>query len=174
MNFKNLAEKRFSCRKFTSEPVSRELLLSLADTARLAPSAKNLQPFKILLCDEVEIRKQVCATYRGRWIDAAPVVAVICVDHREAWCRPDGKRHGDIDAAIIADHFTLAATEAGLGTCWVCLFDAFRLSIILKLPEQVEPVILIPIGYPAEEASARHSQRKETGEIFHWNSYPDN
>ena len=98
---------------------------------------------------------------------------MVCGDHREAWRRADGKIHTDIDVAIAVDHMTLAATDLGLSTCWVCKFDVMKCVKALDLPEGVEPVALIPIGYPEDEADVnRHEQlRKPLDEIVHWEKF---
>jgi nitroreductase len=74
---------------------------------------------------------------------------VACGNYQESWKRSDGKDHCDIDVSIAVTHLTLAAAELGLGTCWVCNFDTKFCSQYLNLPESVEPIAIIPIGYPA-------------------------
>ena len=75
---------------------------------------------------------------------------VACADHRESWHRPaDGKDHADIDVAIAVEHLCLAATEVGLGTCWVCNFDVALCRGALGLPSGVEPVVMVPVGLPS-------------------------
>jgi nitroreductase len=98
---------------------------------------------------------------------------MICGDHSKAWRRPDGKGHCDIDAAIAADHMTLAAAELGLGTCWVCNFDTRALHKLLRLPPHVEPIVLLPLGYPADQGDpGRHeTKRKKMEEIVHWDTF---
>ena len=75
--------------------------------------------------------------------------------------------------AIAVDHITLAATEAGLGTCWVCAFDAKECHRILNLPDNLEPIVLLPIGYPLQEVDAeKHlAKRKELKDMISWNGY---
>ena len=84
--------------------------------------------------------------------------------HEEEWVRADGKPHGDIDVAIAVEHLCLAATEQGLGSCWVCNFDAQRCHRLFQLPETEEPVVIIPIGYPAAGPTPR--VRKAPEELF--------
>ena len=88
-----------------------------------------------------------------------------CVDHNESWHRRvDNKDHADIDIAIAVEHLCLAATEQGLGTCWVCNFDASQCSEILELPGNLEPAVLIPIGYAEDEVTEK--KRKSLNEIL--------
>jgi nitroreductase len=173
MSFSDLIRKRYSVRAFEARPVEREKLLSVLDAARLAPSACNNQPWLFLVVQEPSARNALAECYRGEWFRSAPAVIVCCVDHARAWRRRDGKGHGDIDAAIAVDHLTLAAAESGLGTCWVCAFDAAKVKKLYLLPDEIEPVILIPIGYPAKDAvpADGHGQRKPIEEIVFWERF---
>ena len=76
----------------------------------------------------------------------------------------DNKDHADIDIAIAVEHLCLAATEQGLGTCWVCNFDASQCSTVLGLPEYIEPAVLIPVGYAEDEPVEK--KRKMLNEIL--------
>ena len=78
----------------------------------------------------------------------------------------DGKPHGDIDVAIAITHLALAATEQGLGTCWVCNFDVEAARRLFDLPAELEPVALVPIGYPAEGVVVAEKNRKPVEELF--------
>lgn len=91
---------------------------------------------------------------------------VACANHEESWHRKsDGKDHADIDVAIAVEHLCLAATEQGLGTCWVCNFDVSLCREVLNLPDFMEPVVLISVGYAqAQEMSAK--KRKSLDEIL--------
>ena len=105
--------------------------------------------------------------YQREWFADAPVCVVACADQTRSWHRPnDGKDHADIDVAIAVDHLTLAAAEVGLGTCWVCNFDAKRCAAILHLPADVEPVVLVPMGYAAAENVVPTKKRKSPAELF--------
>ena len=106
----------------------------------------------------------LCSCYKREWIQTAPCIVVACIEHEESWHRrADNKDHGDIDIAIAVEHLCLAAAEQGLGSCWVCNFDAERCRELLALPESLEPAVLIPLGYAADEALAK--KRKPMEEI---------
>jgi nitroreductase len=168
MEVLQLMKKRCSVRKFEDRPIEQEKLLYVLEAARVAPSACNYQPWRFLVVRNRELIGRIAPG----WVTEsnAPAVIVICGDHRQAWRRGDGKDHCDIDVAIAVDHMTLAAAEAGLGTCWICAFDARQCSVALELPDQMEPVVLLPIGYPAESKDAnRHDrERKPFDEIVAW------
>ena len=168
MGVLELMKRRCSVRKFQKRPIETDKLLYVLEAARVAPSACNYQPWRFIV---IQDRRRI-AQIAPAWVHQsnAPVMIVACGDHRRAWRRRDGKDHCDIDVAIAVDHMTLAAAEAGLGTCWICSFDAFRCAILLELPQHLEPIALLPIGYPAESKDAgRHDhERKPLEEIVAW------
>jgi len=173
MSFLELAKTRYSLRKFRNAPVEQEKLLAVLEAARVAPSAVNFQPLQYIVLQNEEVRKKVASTYRREWLLQAPVIIVVCGDHSQSWRRADGKDFCDIDAAIAIDHLTLAATDLGLGTCWVCAFNAMDCSKALGLPSHLEPIALIPLGYPAEEGEMRplDKKRKSIAELVHWDGF---
>jgi len=97
-------------------------------------------------------------------------VIIILANHEMSWKRSeDAKDHADIDISIAADHMTLAATDRGLATCWICNFDKQKTIELFDLPAHIEPIVFLPLGYPADEADpVRHrTQRKGMDEIVH-------
>lgn len=171
--FYDLACKRYSVRKYLDRMVEEEKLNYILETGRIAPSAANFQPWHIIVIRDEVTRKALGTTYNRPWFLQAPVVLVICGDHHTAWKRSDGKDHTDIDVSIIVDHITLAAAEQGLGTCWICNFDMQRCREILDLPRGIEPVVLLPLGYPDERNVdlSRHLVRKKLEDIVHWDKF---
>lgn len=160
MTFLDLVRSRSSVRAYKPDPVPQSILNHVLEAARLAPSACNLQPYHFAVITEPDLRKKVCAAYRDAWLAGAPVLVVACSEPKKAWCRrSDGKNHADIDLAIAVDHMTLAAAEAGLGTCWVCAFDTVLVRRVLNVPASHEPVALLPIGYPAVEGQPAKERR---------------
>lgn len=171
MDFLEHAKNRYSCRKYKDTPVEREKILQVLEAGRIAPSAVNFQPWHFIVIDEADMRSKIQSTYDRRWFDTAPVVLVVCADHSQSWKRKDGKDHADIDAGIVTDHITLQAANLGLATCWVCNFDAQKCREILKLPEHIEPMAYLPLGYPDKDPADQHFNRKNIDEIVHWNKF---
>ncbi len=170
--FYNIVASRYSCRKYTSAPVDRELIMAVLDTVRLAPSACNRQPWQFLVLDTEESRRPVIECYNRPWIANVPVFIVALGITDEAWVREyDGKNHVDIDVSIAVEHLCLSATSLGLGTCWVCNFDPKLLSEKLSLPAGVEPVAIIPVGYPEPDASEPVKNRKSFDEVVRWEKF---
>ena len=172
-DFLELAKKRYSLRSYMDTPVEEDKLNYVLEAGRIAPSAANFQPWHCIVIRDGKMIAKLGTVYPRKWFTEAPVILVFCGDHEKGWKRGDGKDHTDIDVAIMVDHITLAAAEMGLGTCWVCNFDAIKTSELLELPASIEPVVLLPIGYPGNVAdqTARHLVRHESGKVIHWEKF---
>jgi nitroreductase len=168
MDFLTLAKNRFSSRKYRDQKVDLETLTQLIEAAQVAPSAVNYQPWHFVLFANNQGVTRLSEAYPREWFKAAPAAIVVCGNHQQSWKREDGKDHCDIDIAIAVDHISLKATEMGLGTCWVCNFNAQTCKQILNLPDYMEPIVILPVGYPAENSDPnRHSEkRKKIEELF--------
>ena len=162
-SFLDIARQRYSCRKYDSRAVEEEKLALVLEAGRIAPSAVNFQPWHFYVISEAGDLSKLHQVYHREWFQAAPCVIVICGDHSQVWKRKaDGKDHCDIDAAITTDHMTLQATELGLATCWICNFDTEACSQLLGLPDHMEPMVLLPLGYPLDTVNAdRHSEKRK-------------
>jgi nitroreductase len=173
MSFIELARKRFSVRNFENTAVEEKKLRNVLEAARIAPSAANHQPWHFVVVRDTKLLAQIFDTYGARWIRSAPIVIVACGDHSRSWKRNDGKDHLDIDLAIAIDHMTLAAADQGLGTCWICAFDAKLCHRILGLPDEYEAVALLPLGYPSVQGDPdRHLEaRQNLEDIVSWNGF---
>ena len=149
MNFLDNAKKRYSVRSYKSQKVEQEKLDLILEAARVAPTAANLQPVRLIVVQEKEGLAKIEKVAN---IYNAPLAVIVCADHSTAWTRPfDKKQTGDIDASILTDHMMLQASELGLGTVWVCYFKPDILSQEFNLPENLEPVNILVIGYADEE-----------------------
>lgn len=172
MNIDRLFLERKSIRSFSKKEIDNEIILKLLNAARIAPSAVNYQPWRFFVCSSIEIKDKIIESYPRKWFESAPLYIVACADKSESWKRAaDNKDHGNIDVAIAVTHLMLKATELGLGTCWVCNFDAKILIDALNLDKALEPVAIIPIGYPSENVSeeTKHQKnRKSVDEFTTW------
>lgn len=170
MNFDQLIRSRFSVRSYTKQHVGNETVIEILEAARMAPSAVNFQPWHFVVVNEEASLAALHQVYHREWFREAPVCIVVCADHRQSWKRrSDGKDFADVDAAIAIDHLILKATELGLGTCWICNFDAALARQVLNLPDHVEPIAIIPVGYTEAEPPAK--KRKELSEMIHWQKF---
>ncbi len=166
MKFLDLVKARYSVRDYMDKAIEPEKMDYIMECVRLAPSAVNFQPWKFAIVTDKKTLAAVKTAYQREWIQNAPCVIVACSNHDESWHRKsDGKDHTDIDIAIAVEHLCLAATEQGLGTCWVCNFDVPVIRKVLNLPDNLEPAVLIPIGY-TNKAEVAEKKRKATEEIM--------
>lgn len=166
MDFLDLVKARYSVRDYVQKEIEQSKLDYVMECVRLAPSAVNYQPWKFAIVTDPERLAALKTAYPREWIQTAPCIIVACADHTQSWHRKaDNKDHADIDLSIAIEHLCLAAAEQGLGTCWVCNFDVPVCREVMQLPEQFEPVALIPIGYPAVQALP-DKKRKPLEEIM--------
>lgn len=171
MDFKDLAQRRYSVRSYQSTPVDHKQLLKVIGVALLAPSAVNFQPWKFVVVTDPELLARLHSCYHREWFKTAPACIVAIGDHDKGWHRPtDDKDYTDIDVAIAIDHLMLAATEIGLGTCWICHFNAEKCAEIFDLPANFEPIAMIPIGYPNSE-TVPEKTRKTLDQTVLWNKF---
>ena len=176
MNFLTLASRRFSVRDFASTPIDREKLDYVLEAGRIAPSAVNAQPWFFVVINDEENKQKLHDCYNRDWFKTAPTCIVICGNHELSWKRNDGKDHCDIDIAIACQQICLAATEMELGTCWVCNFDAAKCKELFDLPQHIEPIVFIPIGYPKDKSVFETvfeagKKRKPASEIIKWDKF---
>jgi nitroreductase len=148
MDFQELIRVRRSVRGYRPDPVDEEVLRRVLGAGRVAPTACNLQPFRLIVVTDAETRSRMKAVYARDWFYRAPVILVGCAEPAKAWKRKDGFNAAEIDLAIVMDHIILAATNEGLGTCWVCAFDEAAAKEILGVPPEVRVVAMTPLGYP--------------------------
>ncbi len=166
-----LARARRSVRAFEPKKVERSKLEYVLEVARLAPSAVNFQPWCFVVVREPERLKALYDCYPREWFASAPVCIVVCGDHAASWKRSaDNKDFCDVDVAIATEHLALAAAEQGLGSCWVCNFDVQRCKKVLNLPDSWEPVVLLPMGYPADTTKSER-KRKSFNDVVKWESF---
>ncbi|RLE14089.1 nitroreductase [Candidatus Aerophobetes bacterium] len=163
MDFYEVIRTRRSIREYQERPVEEDKLQRILEAARLAPSAANRQPWQFLVIKTEKIKKEFQRAYNKDWFWQAPVIICACGIKKEAWIRSDGKSYLDVDVAIAMDHLVLAATAEGLGTCWIGAFNPSEVKKILNLPDDIEPVALTPLGYPATSPKPTH--RKPLGKI---------
>lgn len=167
MNFKQLASKRKSVRSFKDELVPDTIINQILEVAALAPSACNYQPWYYIVVDDKQLLTSIHEAYPREWFAKTRQLIVVCGDHQQSWKRSfDAKDHCDIDVAITVDHLTLMAAEQGVGTCWVCHFDAAKVKEALHLPSHIEPIVIVPLGYPTDDSAAVKPRKSAAQMIF--------
>jgi nitroreductase len=169
MEFLELIKQRYSVRAYKPDPVEDDKLQQVLDAARLAPSAVNRQPFQLIVLRTEGREAELRRIYHRGWLSQAPLVICICGLPGKAWSRRDGQNYYHVDTAIAMDHLILAATDLGLGTCWVAAFDAAAAREVLGLPDDVEPVAFTPLGYAADEPGPK--ERKDLSELVRYEGW---
>jgi len=163
---------RYSARSYKTDPVEDDKLALILEAARLAPTAANRQPFRLIVARTAGREEEMARIYsdgRPLWFTVAPLVLAIVAVPAEAWRRVDGKSYHEVDASIVMDHVVLAATALGLGTCWIAAFDPAATRDVLGLPDDVEPIAFTPLGYAVD--APRQKKRRPLDELVkydHW------
>lgn len=170
MQLFDVLQQRYSARAYKPDPVEPEKLARVLEAARQAPTAANLQPFRLVVAHvkgrEAEFRR----VYAPGWFTQAPIIICACGVPGQGWVRDgDGVNYTMVDVAIALDHLILAATDQGLGTCWIAAFDVLAARQVFGLPRNADPVALTPLGYPADQPGLK--KRKPLAELVryeHW------
>lgn len=166
-DFLALTKERCSVRSFKPDAIAQDALDYVLEAGRLAPTACNKQGIHIYLLTSDETRAAAASVCKFTF--GAPAILCVCKDHDSYWKNPfeDGINSGDIDASIVTTHMMLAAREKGLGSCWVGAFAPSKMAQALALPANHQVVALLPLGYPADDAtpSEMHAKRKTKEEL---------
>jgi nitroreductase len=160
-----------SASKFKPTPVPEQKIQAVFNAARLAPSAENLQPWRFIVVNDEDLKKQVkAACTNAKRIGDAPLVVVACARMDEAVAMIGGYMNSyPVDVGMALSHLSLAATSEGLGTSWVFAFNEEKVKAALGIPDDAKVVGLSPLGYP--EALEPPEGRKHLSEILSYNGY---
>ncbi len=154
MELMEVIKQRISVRNYLPDPVPSEVLEEILEAGRLAPSAQNRQPWRYIVVQGTE-QTAALAKHCGLiglsnfFIKSAPLVIVACADSK-ANLRVNSQDYYLVDTAISFHQMILAATNHGLGTCWMAAFSEKILKKYLQLPPSWRVVALSPFGYPTE------------------------
>lgn len=163
MNFLELAKNRFSVRKFSDTPLEKEKLDKILEAGKIAPTAKNQQPFRIYVLQSEEALAKINAL--TPCIYGAKTVLLVCYHQDEAWKNPfESNIHsGEVDASIVGTHIMLEAADLGVDSVWVGYFPNSKVEQAFNLPEKEKSVFLLPLGYRADgvEPAPPHTASKE-------------
>ena len=152
MDFRTIIDDRHSIRTFEARPVGREKIERILHAAGRAPSAGNLQSYKIALVTSKKLIQGIAATKPEQtWIATAPVILVFLGDSQPAATifNSEGQSLYTVqDATIACAYAQLAVADEGLGSCWVGTPSvAEEIRNVLGLPETLRPMSLLPLGY---------------------------
>ena len=171
MEFSALVKLRQSDRKYEARGVEKEKIIRCLETARLAPSANNSQPWKFVVVDQPELKEQVaeCAVSVGlnKFTHQAPVIVAV-VQEKVNMLSGMGsviqdKEYALLDLGIAVNQFCLQAAELGLGSCIVGWFNEAKVKSLLNVPAKKRVPLLITLGYSV--AKTREKSRKKLEEM---------
>ncbi len=171
MDIYELIKKRKSIRSYKSRKVEKEKLERVLQAGRLAPSAKNIQAWKFIVTGSSEIKGALVKACKGqKFISEADKVITVCVDE-DASYQEQGNYMSSfaIDGAIALQQMMLAATEEGLGTCWIGAFYEDKVKKLLNIPDPYRVIGLSPLGYP--ESSGKDRERKALSEVVYYEKW---
>jgi nitroreductase len=175
----DVVARRVSCRAYRLDPVPHECLMQMLEAARLAPSACNKQPWRFAVARDADLRRRIVEDgflpgIKMDWALEAPVHIVIGMEtsfltHRIG-AAISGVDYPWVDIGIAGEHLVLAATELGLGTCWIGWIKPRAVARIVDWPRSVKPVAIITVGFPSDPESndPPASRRKTLNEIAQW------
>lgn len=178
MEFVDVVGLRKSVRSYSSQEVEAEKIIKILEAARLAPSWANKQCCKyIVVKDKTKI--EAMASLLNSWLKQAPAIVAACADPKDSGSR-NGMDYFLVDVGISMQQLVLAATDLGLGTCWIGAFDEGKIKKLLGVPENVKVVALTPIGYPADKEGVGGKlvktligggKRKPLEDMVHWDKW---
>lgn len=161
-----------SVSKFKPMPIPEEKVQAIAGAARMAPSVDNLQPYKLIVVNDEDLKRKIAgACTNGKKLADAPVVLVACARLDEAEATVGGYMNSyPVDVGMAISYLSLAAVNEGLGTSWVFSFNEAKVRDALGIPEDAAKVVaLTPLGVP--EAWDPPAGRKHTSDLLAYNGY---
>jgi len=170
MDIYDAIRTRRSVRAYRSDPIPQAVLTRVLDAARVAPSAGNVQPTRLILVTDPGAREELAALCANQsFIAEAPIVVVACglrMNLQSDAAKPEYRVL--IDGSIATDHLTLAARAEGLGTCWIGVVGSEDIKRYLGLPEDTDVVAVTPLGYPDGDAFTEPGGRIAMDEFIRW------
>lgn len=161
---------RRSIREYHNQAIESEKLERILEAARLAPTARNLQEWKLILVKNPDIKDKLVemASPQQPFLKQAPIIIAACALNPSYIMRCSHPAYL-IDLAIVLEHIALQAVREGLGTCWIGSFDEANAKTVLGIPQNIRIVELMSMGYPAQMPTAR--SRKPIQDLFSWDSW---
>ncbi|MAG47463.1 nitroreductase [archaeon] len=172
MDLDKAIDNRFSCRSFLDKKIEFETLKKLFDSCIKSPTAGNLQDFRFIIVTDEGKKKEIAEScLKQLWMCNAPVLIVIASDLKNLirFYEDRAEFYAVQDTAAAAQTLILKATDQGLGSNWISVFDTNVISRVLKLPDHVKPYVIVPLGYTKEQPQEKKRHATET--FCHFNEY---
>ncbi len=166
-------KNRRSIRQFTNQAISEEMVEKLVDAARMAPTAGNAQSYQLVIVrQEAQKQRLSKAAYGQKQLQTASIVFVVCADLKkaqESYAERGRSLYCIQDTAAVTENILLTACSLGLGTCWIGAFKEDDVKKVVNAPQDMRPVVMIPVGYPAESPAQR--PRRQVSEFVHQETF---
>lgn len=161
-------KKRYSCRSYKKVEIEQNKLDEILEAARLAPSAKNLQDWRFVLATNEDVKKKLAHAANGQvFLADASVIIVACSGND--YVMRSGQHIAPIDVSIALGHIALQAADLGLATCWIGSFFPEKVRNILSIPEDVEVITIMALGYPND--AYKQNERLPMESIVSYNKW---
>lgn len=169
MLLQQLKERRTIRKYDPTRKLSPEVLDQILEAGRIAPSAKNNQPWHFFVLESEEARAKIQQCYDRSWFKDAAAYILIVGDNERAWKHPD--EYGDsllqTDGAIATTHMMLTAWDLGVGSTWVCAFDRIKCCELFGLEiGRRTPLNILALGYPDVDPKTLPFIRKPKEEVI--------
>jgi nitroreductase len=168
LEYMDLVKKRRSIRRYKPDPISDRDLKEILEAARLAPSSSNRQCWRYVIVTDQDVKNKI-AEAGEKWVNQAPVVVVACANPELSSHKP-GMDYFMVDIGISFEHLILAATNLGIGTCWIAGFKEKMVKEALGVPDEIRVVAYTALGYP-DEKKGRVFARKPLRDICFYERY---
>jgi len=172
MDFEKVITERYSVRKFEQTHLEKEVVDKILEAGHKAPTGCNYQPQRILVINTDKAIEKLKGCTRSHF--DAPTALLVCFNKNETWTRPyDGAASAPVDAAIVATHMMLQAKDIGVGCCWVMHFNPQAMRETFNIPDNVEPLALLCMGYPHKDAAPidMHFKTRPVDEVVYYDSF---
>ena len=140
---------RRSVRQYTDEPIPTDVLEKLLDAARWAPTASNQQRWRFVAVTSPE-KKELFRQFAPGIFDMPAAFILLCIE-RASDANELAEKTYLADCSVAAQNIMLAAYALGIGTCVAISYAKVAIAEILDIPEDVDPLMVITLGYPAED-----------------------
>lgn len=161
--FESIRTRR-TTRTFSPKSIPEAAIRKIVEAGRLAPSARNLQPWHFVVIQEKDMLKllaPLCTT--GRFIEHTSCAVVVVTDPTNSW--------HEIDGARAVQNMELAGWNEGVGTCWIGSMNRERIKDLLGIPQHLHLLTILPFGYPTEPNAPRRKNKKRPEEVVHWGRF---
>ncbi|QQG38940.1 MAG: nitroreductase family protein [Candidatus Woesearchaeota archaeon] len=154
MDIKEAIEKRRSARNYNNKNISWELLDEILDAGRYAPSAGNIQTWKVIIVTGAKDKQKIAlCCLNQEWINKASVALILCsnLSILKKHYEKEAERYSRLNIGAVAQNIMLRATSLGISNCWVDTFESKSLRRHFKIPEEIIPEVIITLGFSDEK-----------------------